>query len=340
MALLARLNWLQQQVERGHEVTVHFSWNAATLKDKVRFCIGAPADHDTRQPTSVLLTGAIQMVSEATVTAVVVDRGHKFSSGKAEICFWIQRRNPSPEPGGGSKKSSIAAPSGATCNNLPVGTSPTVGSTIPTAPQHKAAEVHGLAPGTEMCMSVSGGQHEAAFLPNTETTEGCQLEGVEETSTERQQREGVVEARGMEQRSAGISPETEMCMSVKDCVQGSQEMQSKATEYACEANATEKHGKEQEEQFMFEEVATAASIEEQLATMLEEENKRIMVEEVTKAIACGKGKCGYLSIKDSGRLAPASSVTLGAIHNMRKMGSQAEFLSHYEEVYSDYLVQA
>ena len=94
MVISARLSWLREQVLAGHNVTVHFSYNSQTGKDKVRFLInrhGALKFDESN--TSSLIPSAIDLVSSSSICHAVVDRGHRFSDGSAEACFWIQPRS-------------------------------------------------------------------------------------------------------------------------------------------------------------------------------------------------------------------------------------------------------
>ena len=91
MVVQARLSWLREQVRAGHNVTVHFTRNHNTQKDKVRFCIST---HGPTQaiPTSSLILSAIDMVRDACMSCVVVDRGHRFSDGSTEASFWLKNK--------------------------------------------------------------------------------------------------------------------------------------------------------------------------------------------------------------------------------------------------------
>ena len=86
MVAAARLAWLHAQVCEGVSVSVHIT--CAAGQDKVRFILGKSTS--SSQPSWLVLS-AINMVSLGCNGAVVVDRGHKLSSGLSEICFWIKR---------------------------------------------------------------------------------------------------------------------------------------------------------------------------------------------------------------------------------------------------------
>ena len=73
---------------------MHFSFNAETGKDKVRFLVGQPGalvPNQANCSTSLLIPSAIDIVSFASLGNIVVDRGHKFLDGSVEACFWIHR---------------------------------------------------------------------------------------------------------------------------------------------------------------------------------------------------------------------------------------------------------
>ena len=69
-------------------MSAHLSHNAKTSKDKVRFCL-APMTANPLSQSSPMIMAAIDMVAQATLTHVVVDRGHHYSDGSSEVCFWL-----------------------------------------------------------------------------------------------------------------------------------------------------------------------------------------------------------------------------------------------------------
>ena len=87
MVILGRLQWLKDQIEAGRAVSVYFSANADG-KDKVRFVL-EPAQ--LKRPVSVLLLAAVDLLASTATSAVVVDRGHRHSSGRSEVSFWLHR---------------------------------------------------------------------------------------------------------------------------------------------------------------------------------------------------------------------------------------------------------
>eukprot|EP00931_Biecheleriopsis_adriatica_P080216 TRINITY_DN53570_c0_g1_i1.p1 TRINITY_DN53570_c0_g1~~TRINITY_DN53570_c0_g1_i1.p1 ORF type:complete len:340 (-),score=38.54 TRINITY_DN53570_c0_g1_i1:81-1028(-) len=88
MVVLARLHWLQQQALAGRVITTHFSFNAASQKDKVTFRLGG---WNPASPASALIPAAISLVLSSASAMIVVDRGHKHSDGFAEVSFWLHR---------------------------------------------------------------------------------------------------------------------------------------------------------------------------------------------------------------------------------------------------------
>ena len=93
MVVLARLSWIRKQILAGGCISVHFTYNTVTAKDKVRFIL-----HRTQATpiaaaanSSSLLLSALDLVANAAICSVVVDRGHRYSNGASEACFWIHR---------------------------------------------------------------------------------------------------------------------------------------------------------------------------------------------------------------------------------------------------------
>jgi hypothetical protein len=69
-------------------MTVHFTFNSLTGKDKVTFRL---AGWDAASPASTLIPDAIDLVFSAASSMVVVDRGHRHSDGSTEVSFWLHR---------------------------------------------------------------------------------------------------------------------------------------------------------------------------------------------------------------------------------------------------------
>ncbi len=106
LAMLGRLQWLRQQIAAGKHISVHFTYNAQESKDKVRFVIDGNAGD--RLQDSLFLVAALDLVTAAVSKSVTVDRGHRFSSGRSEVCFWLQHPENVPSPCGTSGYSKIS----------------------------------------------------------------------------------------------------------------------------------------------------------------------------------------------------------------------------------------
>ena len=104
--MLGRLPWLRQQIIAGKHISVHFTYNTQESKDKVRFVIDGNAGD--RLQDSLFLDAALDLVTAAVSKSVTVDRGHRFSSGRSEVCFWLQRPENVPSPRGTSGYSKIS----------------------------------------------------------------------------------------------------------------------------------------------------------------------------------------------------------------------------------------
>ena len=89
MVVLARLDWLRHQASAGIAMSVNFSHNAKTKKDKIRFLVTAASGQ--LGSVSMLTQSAIDIVASSVITRVVVDRSHRHSDGSSEVCFWLQR---------------------------------------------------------------------------------------------------------------------------------------------------------------------------------------------------------------------------------------------------------
>ena len=89
MVVLQRIATLEAFINAGHNVVVSYCNSAATRRIKVKVTVDA-------EPNAVpaaarpLLMAALHPLRANLLEHVVVDRGHKFSNGKAFACFWIQ----------------------------------------------------------------------------------------------------------------------------------------------------------------------------------------------------------------------------------------------------------
>ena len=88
MGILERVRWLRSQLLSGKEMSVHLTVAADRSKDKVRFLLSGST---LKEPftRSVAIQHALCTLEYMTSHACVVDRGHRYSNGKSEFCFWI-----------------------------------------------------------------------------------------------------------------------------------------------------------------------------------------------------------------------------------------------------------
>ena len=86
MVVGGRIAYLRALVADGFVVHCAFSFCALSGKRKVKVHVGAAAD-----VVPVLQRGAcgraIDLIQDWCADAVVVDRGHRFSSGESQVCF-------------------------------------------------------------------------------------------------------------------------------------------------------------------------------------------------------------------------------------------------------------
>ena len=100
MVVHARLCWLRDQVVAG--VAAHLTFGAAAIegRGKVKVVLD-PARPSTSPTARAVLLSALAALEEQAGCAVVVDRGHRFSDGRTEVCFWLSARSAArPEAGG------------------------------------------------------------------------------------------------------------------------------------------------------------------------------------------------------------------------------------------------
>ncbi|CAK0840291.1 unnamed protein product [Prorocentrum cordatum] len=88
MVVHARLRWLRDQVVAG--VAAHLTFGAAAIegRGKVKVVLD-PARPRTSPTARAVLLSALTSLEEQAGNAVVVDRGHRFSDGRTEVCFWL-----------------------------------------------------------------------------------------------------------------------------------------------------------------------------------------------------------------------------------------------------------
>ena len=90
MSAAHRLDWLYQQVASGRLASVAFSYNEATMREKVKFVLwNSFSANGLYRP---ILLGALQAVSYAITHSIVTDKGHQsHSSGTSTVEFWIKQ---------------------------------------------------------------------------------------------------------------------------------------------------------------------------------------------------------------------------------------------------------
>ncbi|CAK0880823.1 unnamed protein product [Prorocentrum cordatum] len=88
MVVHARLRWLRDQVVAG--AAAHLTFGAAAIegRGKVKVVLD-PARPRTSPTARAVLLSALTALEEQAGNAVVVDRGHRFSDGRTEVCFWL-----------------------------------------------------------------------------------------------------------------------------------------------------------------------------------------------------------------------------------------------------------
>jgi len=91
MATLARLEWVAQQVHAGRSAYVRFSYNPATMSEKVTFILDPWAGLQTSVYRPVLLNALLSLRS-AIHDNIVTDKGHVHKSQPGRTCveFWIK----------------------------------------------------------------------------------------------------------------------------------------------------------------------------------------------------------------------------------------------------------
>lgn len=93
MPLLARLDWLMDQVAAsGREL--HVAASSAQAQDTLKFRITI-RDEPGAAMSAFVRAGLVaqqNLIRDLAVTHVAVDRGHRHSRGRSEVCFWIGPR--------------------------------------------------------------------------------------------------------------------------------------------------------------------------------------------------------------------------------------------------------
>ena len=88
MVVAARISWLRQQAINGAYMT--YTTSQASDPDKAKFTVRIfPDRHAVHGIAQTSMVQLLDTLSHICHNAVVVDRGHKYSSGVSESCFWV-----------------------------------------------------------------------------------------------------------------------------------------------------------------------------------------------------------------------------------------------------------
>ena len=91
MAICARLQWLSMQITTGHAVQISLSLQGSRLRLR---CVVDPSVNVTPTHHRAVLVGVLSAVSAHSSIMLSVDRGHKFTSGRSEVCVWMDAPKP------------------------------------------------------------------------------------------------------------------------------------------------------------------------------------------------------------------------------------------------------
>ena len=88
-----RLSWISSKLALGHQVWMTHTFSRETGRTKVKFIVGAepgviPKLHMLMFRCAIESLTALVSIPEV----VVMDRGHKHSDGRSEICLWLRIR--------------------------------------------------------------------------------------------------------------------------------------------------------------------------------------------------------------------------------------------------------
>eukprot|EP00929_Paragymnodinium_shiwhaense_P034663 TRINITY_DN18829_c0_g1_i1.p1 TRINITY_DN18829_c0_g1~~TRINITY_DN18829_c0_g1_i1.p1 ORF type:complete len:291 (-),score=39.54 TRINITY_DN18829_c0_g1_i1:419-1291(-) len=94
MVIANRIAFLCEQIANGRQAALHITVNPASQKLKVKVLL---QPDDRRHPSGMqsCLADILDVISQNFDGKVVVDRGHKFSNGVCETCFWASYPDPS-----------------------------------------------------------------------------------------------------------------------------------------------------------------------------------------------------------------------------------------------------
>ena len=94
MPCLGRIEWLSRQIEGGRRAHLCISQAADATKLKYRFVLCPAGEGPASRVLRTQLLEQLVHLRGLLASHVVMDRGHRFSSGIAEIAFWLQPIRP------------------------------------------------------------------------------------------------------------------------------------------------------------------------------------------------------------------------------------------------------
>ena len=84
-----RLQWLISEIHSGRNTQVVFSFNPAQQREKVKFVLDDGYQcHAVYRPC---VLGALTAVRCACESSITTDKGHRSSTGKTTVEFWLQQ---------------------------------------------------------------------------------------------------------------------------------------------------------------------------------------------------------------------------------------------------------
>ena len=89
MVLIQRIASLEQFIWAGHLVSVNYSYADNTFRLKAKVFVGAEANTVPWAHRELLLA-ILQPLYALTSFCITVDRGHTFSAGHSQACFWMK----------------------------------------------------------------------------------------------------------------------------------------------------------------------------------------------------------------------------------------------------------
>ena len=100
MPLLARIDWVHQQVELGRKCHITIGGAGDEGKMKVRIVLHAATEGQIDQAAKFGVHSALSLVRNFVAAYSAMDRGHKHSNGMSEIAIWITVPATAPDRSG------------------------------------------------------------------------------------------------------------------------------------------------------------------------------------------------------------------------------------------------